>query len=132
MDLFLVVALACGILFWGLGRLGEWGFVTLKRRGTARVVWVEPDAGAVGVSFHKRKGNEIKVGKGDEAKTFILEGKARQNGDYPTWMIHWRHGWNLTAPTDEETVRKDDRLRMLAISNPESYDYAIKHNDARD
>jgi hypothetical protein len=131
-DPIVFVVVACCLLFAGFTRLSELLIVQLSRRGKVRVVWVDPDSGGLSVEFVKREGNEIPAKGPDGPRRYILDGKARFSGQWPTWIVHARHGWNFTGPTDAETVQSNERLRVLAISNPSSYHHAITHNEARD
>ena len=138
-----------------------------SRRGKALVAWVDGDSGGARLEWIARDGNEILLGKGQHAKRYLLEGRARLNAvlgmwSGAFWVIHRRHGWNLQepeevapgesgfiargkrglkklrdftvlrVPTDAETVRVDAELEEASYSNPESYEHAIRVNEARD
>lgn len=128
----LTVLIVVGLLIYGIGRLGEAMFLLLKRRGSARVVWIDPDAGGVNIEWVKRVGNEVTAKVAGEQQTFILDGKARLSGKWPTWIINSRRGWNYIAAPDADTVHADTLLQALAPNNPGAYYHAISHNEARD
>lgn len=127
------ISLLTGLLMTGIAAFGYYAFLEVTRKGKARIMWWDPDGGPAKLTFHEIvNGNEIQVGKGDKGKRYILEGSARIPARYPTWIIHPRHGWNLTAPTDKETVNSDVLLQKLSISTPALYHFAIAKNKARD
>lgn len=126
------LVLVAGIMIYAIARLGELAYVELSRRGKARIIWWDEDGGELKIQFLERRGNEITMGKGADARTFILDAHARMPGRYPTWFVNPRHGWCYRAPSDAETVEKDKLLQVLSISNPAVYHKAIARNKARD
>lgn len=128
----MTIVFVFSLLLYALLRLGEYAYVELRRKGKARIVWLDHDSGELRIDFHERNGNEVTLGTGERAKRYLLDGRARYPGRYPTWLVNARHGWNFVAPSDEQTVEKDSILQVLAISNPATYHNAIHRNKARD
>lgn len=150
MGALILYVLVAALLIYGTLRMGEHLVLLLKRKGTVRVVWIEPDARSCRIEYVKRTQNEVALGKGDDARRVLLEGEACMMGSdgKPTYLIHTRHGWNLKAPTPSPDgapgvavldAPTDQELRaivpgfdMLAVSNPHAYHHAIVRNEARD
>ena len=137
MSVALIAFILGGLLLGGLGRFIEYAVRYYLDRNKSWVIWPDGDSGTARVEKRELRGNEIifKETKKSEGKAYRVEGKARlldNKTGTPVHIIHPRHGWNFTVPTDEDTVHSDALLRYLSVSNPEAYYYAIKHNDARD
>lgn len=126
----LLLLIAC-IVTYALGVFTPFIWQESRRVGKARIIWWDPDNGRFEISFHARTEQGITVGRGESARTYILEARARQPGRWPTWILHPRHGWNWMALSDAETVEKDALLQRLAISNPASYHNQISINKPR-
>lgn len=127
-----VLVLVTSLAFYALLRFGELMVVDLNRRGKARVVWLDANGRKPTIEFHEAKNGKLTVGKGESAKTYILEAEAMYPGRYRTWLIDPETGWNYRAPTRAETVDKDKHLAVLSISNPASYHKAIARNEWAD
>lgn len=128
---FYGTTVAFGLAIYALLRMSEFLYVLISRRGKARVVWIDDDAGDIQVSFHEKQGNEIHIGKGDNKRIVLLDGQARYGGQFTTWLINRRHGHNYRAPNDAETVGSDPLLQVLSISNPAMLHKVIAVNKAR-
>jgi hypothetical protein len=103
----------------------------LRKRGKVRVFLIDPDAYSIKETWQKLAGNEFTLGKGDKAKTYILDAAARLSSP-STWLVHERHGTNYRALSDAESVQEDALLNRLAVSNPAAYHMAIARNRQRD
>lgn len=129
---FTLFVLAIGLMLAALVRVGEFMVVDMSRRGKARIVWLDADGKKPSIEFHAVKDGQITVGKGDDARTYILEAEAMYPGRYRTWVMEPKFGWNFRAPTRVETVDADKRLAVLSVSNPSSYHKAMARNEWAD
>lgn len=132
MNPYLIIVIVAAIVSYGFGYFSPLVLKEARRAGKVRIIFWDPDGGVFKVGFHQRRnGNEVTVGKGAAAQTYILEARARQPGRWPTWLIHPRYGWNWVPLSDSETVDRDALLQRLAISNPASYHNQISVNKPR-
>lgn len=133
-DQSLLYELLAGAAMFSAAFVG-FGFLVmpgLLRRGKARVIWYDPDAGTARLAFYRiRKGDEIRRGKKEPEGQgqVILDQKARLLGEYPTWVIHPKHGWCYYARSAEKALAENPRLAALSVSNPETYAKAIDRNE---
>lgn len=103
-----------------------------KTKGSARLIFYDPDLGRMSVKYVNPIENEVTLKVGEKERRYILDDKARIWMDKPTWILHPRHGWNFHGPSDANTVNAEDSLMALAIANPESYHLSTSRNRPRD
>jgi hypothetical protein len=144
-TVFMTLTIVIGLLIYGVLRVGEMAFVYMIRMAQKLVVWVDDDSKSLRTQFIKTGGwistpdgkkrlgaNEFSTGKGPNTKVFRLEGAASYSGANRAWIVHPRHGWNMRAPNDEETVHADTFHAVLSIFDPAALYKAVARNEAAD
>ena len=132
----------------------------VRTLGRKRLVLLDDDGNECDVKLVKTGGkigkksvgsNQVIVGKGDDGRVYTLQGEARYGGEYPTWVLHKRHGVNLGAvngdteesapddatvayrgPTDAGFFHASTFMAALSVFDPALNYKAIAINDAQD
>lgn len=145
MNVLVIASLMVAVVFYGLARTLEFFVRKMKRMGSSRVFYLDPDSMTYDEKWDRvANGNEVEDSK--RKRTNLLLGAARwthRKTGSGLWLVHARHGVNLKSdeslpgdnlvgPTDKAVFSASPKLRVLTVWGPETYFQATKKNDARD
>lgn len=124
----LILVILAAVLLAGTFRMAEWLIRDLWRRQRNRIIWWNGDTGSLSIEWMPRASAFNKDGK-----RYLLDGRARAAGPYPTWVIDPETGFNLVAPTRSELVEAGGMSMVAAmVTDPSILHREVVMNRARD
>ena len=133
MQAGLILFFAGGIILWGIARGIEAIIKRVRQLNMHSVLWLDGDSPTYHLERRAITGNTLeRTTRGRAPRTYKLSGTGHSGNLGRLYILHPRHGWNLRAPLDKDTVEKDRLLQFLAPNNPEAYFHAIKVNESQD